>query len=155
MTRTGSGHRPGRRLGMPTYEGHCHCGALGFRYRTELPVERWQVRACQCSFCRRHAVLSTSDPAGRLEFRIAEADAVHRYRFALRTADFLVCRRCGVYIGAQIDTGRGSFGIINTRALAALAAPLPAASPVSYGAEDEAARMSRRAQRWTPLAAPV
>jgi hypothetical protein len=118
-------------------------------------VERWQVRACECSFCRRHAVLSTSDPVGRLEFHIAEAGAVHRYRFALRTADFLVCRRCGVYIGAQIDTGHGSFGIINTRALAPVAAPLPAASPVSYQTEDEASRVARRARRWTPLARMV
>jgi hypothetical protein len=140
---------------MPTYEGQCHCGALAFRYHTELPVERWQVRACQCSFCRRHAALSTSDPAGLLEFRIAAADAVQRYRFALRTADFLVCTRCGVYVGAQIDTGSGTFGIVNARTLTAVAAALPAASPVSYAAEHAAQRLARRAQRWTPLAAMV
>jgi hypothetical protein len=140
---------------MPTFEGQCHCGALAFRFRTALPHERWQVRACQCSFCRRHAALSTSDPGGRLEFLIKEADALQRYRFGLRTADFLICTRCGVYIGAQIDSGHGSFGIINARALPALAAALPAESPVSYQAEDAASRLARRAERWTPLAAMV
>jgi hypothetical protein len=140
---------------MPTYDGQCHCGALAFRYHTALPVERWQVRACQCSFCRRHAALTTSDPAGLLEFRIAAPDAVQRYRFGLRTADFLLCRHCGVYIGAQIDTGRGSFGIINTRALAPGGAAPPPATPVSYQAEDAKQRLLRRAERWTPLTGMV
>jgi hypothetical protein len=128
---------------------------LAFRYRTALPVQRWQIRACQCSFCRRHAALSTSDPGGLLEFHITGRDALHRYRFGLRTADFLLCAHCGVYIGAQIDTGRGTFGIINTRALAPVSAAMPAASAVSYDAEDPAARLSRRATRWTPLARMV
>jgi len=128
---------------------------LAFRYHTALPPGLWQVRACDCSFCRRHATLSTSDPAGLLEFRVAEPAALHRYRFGMSTADFLVCTRCGVYIGAQIDTGCGTFGIINLRALAPLAAQLPAASPVSYHAEDAAQRLARRAERWTPLAGMV
>lgn len=147
--------RSALRAKMPTYQGACHCGALAFRYRTALPVERWPIRACQCSFCRRHAALSTSDPDGLLEFHLTGSDAVHRYRFGLRTADFLICARCGVYIGAQIDTGLGTFAIINTRALAPLSVPMPAASAVSYDAEDPTARLSRRAARWTPLARMV
>ena len=137
---------------MPTYDGQCHCGALAFHYHTAVPPERWQLRACQCSFCRRHAALSTSDPGGRLEFGVREAHALRRYRFGLRTADFLLCTRCGVYLGAQIATGSGSFGIINARALAAIPEALPSASPVSYQAEDAAQRLARRAERWTPLA---
>jgi len=128
---------------------------LAFDYRTALPPQHWQVRACQCSFCRRHAALSSSDPAGLLEFRIREAHALHRYRFGLRTADFLICMKCGVYIGAQIDTGRGIFGIINARASAAAAGALPLPSPVSYQEEDAAQRVARRAERWTPLAMMV
>ena len=86
-----------------SYEGSCHCGAIGWTYRTELDPSRWPVRSCQCSFCRRHATRCTSDPAGSAEFSIADAEALHRYRFGLQTAEFLMCRRCGVYIGAWAD----------------------------------------------------
>jgi hypothetical protein len=46
------------------YLARCHCGALTARYLTAVPIDAWSVRACQCSFCRAHAVLSTSDSAG-------------------------------------------------------------------------------------------
>jgi len=35
-------------------------------------------------------------------------DAVVRYRFGLRITDFLLCSRCGVFIGAQITTPSAS-----------------------------------------------
>lgn len=118
-------------------------------------MERWTIRACDCSFCRLHAVLSTSDPAGLLEFRLARAGTLQRYRFGLRTADFLLCTQCGVYVGAQIDTASGMFGIINVRALRTVSDAMPAAGPVCYAGEDAARRLARRAQRWTPLARMV
>ena len=65
------------------YEGSCHCGAIGWTYRTALEPSRWQVRSCQCSFCRRHATRCTTDPAGTAEFSVADPDALHRYRFGL------------------------------------------------------------------------
>jgi hypothetical protein len=133
------------------FEGGCHCGALGFSYQTTLPVARWSVRACRCGFCRAHGVLTTSDPGGRLTFRVGESAALQHYRFGLKTADFLLCRRCGVYLGAQIETARGAFGIINIRAIGSLAQAIPAAAAADYSAEDEHARVERREKRWTPL----
>ena len=79
------------------YEGSCHCGAIGWTYRTAIAPPQWPVRSCQCSFCRRHATRCTSDPAGSVEFSVVDRDALHRYRFGLQTAEFLMCRRCGVY----------------------------------------------------------
>jgi hypothetical protein len=38
----------------------------------------------------------------------------------LKTADFLLCRYCGVYLGAVMRSERGSFGIINVRVLHSL-----------------------------------
>ena len=99
------------------YEGSCHCGAIGWTYRTELAPWQWQVRSCQCSFCRRHATRCTSDPAGSAEFSIVDAEALHRYRFGLRSAEFLMCRRCGVYIGACADGPGGRFATLNLNAL--------------------------------------
>ena len=135
-----------------TFEGGCHCGALGFSFRTALPVICWSVRACQCGFCRAHAARTTSDPSGRLAFRVNEGEALRRYRFGLMTADFLVCRHWGVYLGAQIATATGAFGIINTLALMPLPAELPAAAQADYGSESAGDRIARRERRWTPLA---
>jgi hypothetical protein len=140
---------------LHTFTGRCHCGALGFAYHTALPVAQWSVRACQCGFCRAHGAVTTSDPAGRLTFCVEQGGALRRYRFGLKTADFLVCAVCGVYIGAQIETPRGAFGIINTLAMTPRPAGLPAAAPADYDAEGSGERLARRAQRWTPLATAV
>ena len=55
---------------MPTWEGRGHCGAIGFRFSTEREPGSWSVRACQCTFCRAHAALGTSDPDGRIAFEV-------------------------------------------------------------------------------------
>ena len=137
---------------MRTYAGSCHCAAIGFDFRTALAPAQWSIRACQCAFCRAHAALSCSDPDGTLAFVEHERGALARYRFGLKTADFLLCSRCGVYVGAVIDTPAGRFGIFNTRALRDPPTDLPAAQPMVYDGEDAAARAARRTRRWTPLA---
>jgi hypothetical protein len=132
--------------------GACHCEAIGFAYETALAPEAWVVRACACRFCRTHGAATTSDPAGALELVVRDAEQLLRYRFGLRTADFWVCRGCGVYLGAATSDGR--FGIINTHALvdrSALQAALPAPQTRSYEGESASERMLRRHRRWTPL----
>jgi hypothetical protein len=136
---------------LEAYEGHCHCGAVGFVYRTALSAGRWSIRACQCTFCRAHDALSTSDPQGELEFRAREPELLQRYRFGGRTADFLLCRRCGVYVGAQMAVQDRTLGIINVHALAEPPPELPAAATMSYDGETDLERRSRRMQRWTPV----
>jgi hypothetical protein len=130
------------------HPGRCHCGALGFVLSSDTPPAGWQVRACQCAFCRAHSALSVSDPSGTLRLTHRDASRLQRYQFALRTADFLLCRDCGVYIAAV--TRDGKHGIINTRALVDPPA-LGAAQPMVYDGESEATRLARRAERWTPV----
>lgn len=132
------------------YQGSCHCGAIGYRYRTDIAPEQWSIRACQCTFCRAHDALSASDPSGSVEFTAADPKALNRYRFGLRTADFILCRECGVYIGALIETENGQFGIINTHALLQTPETLAATEPVTYDTEDVSGRVARREERWTP-----
>jgi hypothetical protein len=137
---------------VTTFTGSCHCKAVGFSFETAIPVSRWSVRECQCAFCRRHGARTTSDPAGRLSFHAKDENSLQHYRFGMQTADFLVCRVCGVYIGAEIKTPHGAFGIINTLALEPTRADLPPATAASYDAERADERISRRQSRWTPLA---
>lgn len=136
---------------MSSYDGQCFCGGIGFEYQTTVAPPDWSIRACQCAFCRAHDALSTSDPSGQLRFTAPRPDNLQRYRFALRTADFLLCRECGVYIGAVIEAPEGRFGIINTHALSETPADLAAVGPISYDGEDTSGRVDRRITRWTPV----
>ena len=134
------------------HEGVCHCRGIGFVYRTVLAPADWTIRACQCSFCRMHAALSTSDPAGFLEFSEHVPGALQRYQFGRRTADFLLCRTCGVYVGAVLQSGPKSFGIINVRVMYSILDLLPDAAPMTYDVEEATDRIARRERRWTPTA---
>ena len=133
-----------------SYAGQCHCGAISFAYSTDLSPETWSVRACECSFCRAHGALYTSDPNGSVSFSFAKPNALERYRFGLRTADFLLCRSCGVYIGAVMSTGQGSFAALNLNALV-IPVQIPTPEPASYDAETRDTRVTRREERWTPV----
>ncbi len=133
------------------YAGSCHCGAIGFTLRTSIEPSDWSIRACQCSFCRAHDALSASDPAGQVTFVASSPESLQKYRFGLRTADFLLCRECGVYIGAVIVSAGDAFGIVNAHALKKTPANLTKVSAISYDTEDIAGRVTRREERWTPV----
>ena len=104
-----------------------------------------------CGFCLAHGARNTSDPAGRVRIAVADGDLLERYRFGLKTADFLVCRRCGVYIGALLeDEGRGWFTVNANTFKQRPALDFPAA-PHDFDAEDVPARIARRKRNWTPV----
>jgi len=134
-----------------TYVGGCHCGGIEFRYCCEKPPREWSLRACQCSFCRAHHALSTSDPLATLEFTERRPGALQRYRFGQGTADFLLCRECGVYIGAEMQVAEGCYGIINVNALRPIPEDLRSPEPMNYDAESAGPRTARRTQRWSPI----
>ncbi len=82
-----------------------------------------------------------------MQIRIASEDAASRYRFGLRLADFLVCRTCGVFVGALGD-GRA---VINLDTL--IRASDFTGTPVAFAAydtENASTRSARRAKNWTP-----
>ncbi len=56
-----------------------------------------------------------------------------------------------MYVGVQMATDTGRFGILNVLTLRPLLTHLPPAEPVDYGAETAEARRTRREARWTPL----
>ncbi len=130
--------------------GRCHCGNVEVGFETALPPAALGLRACQCSFCRRHGVRATSDPQGRLRFRVRDPAALSRYAFGLKLADMLVCARCGVYVGAVMTAEGRTVGTLNANCLD-LAAPLTQeATPMNFDAETRAQRTARRLAGWTP-----
>ena len=129
---------------MAVHSGACHCGAIRLEFSSDKPIA---PRACQCGFCRRHSARSVSDPDGSVILTIGEG--VQRYRFGRKLADFLICGRCGIYVGAIAEIDGGTFAILN---LNAFDDPRPelAGAPFSYDGESAEQRNARRRQRWTP-----
>lgn len=136
---------------MNAWRGRCHCGAIGFEYRTAMPVGEWPVRACQCSFCLKHGAMYTSDPAGSVRLVHEDPTAVSCYRFGQRTADFVFCSRCGGYLGAWSEEGGQALMVLNLRAFDPQPDGLPATQPMSYEGETTGDRNTRRSARWTPI----
>jgi hypothetical protein len=136
---------------LHTFQGSCHCGAIGFSFRTSQPPCQWAVRACQCSFCRAHGARTVTDAKGLVTFHVGDASALTRYRFGTRASDFLICGNCGVYIAALHTSGKGQFATVNVNTFDALP-DVPEAVPVLYDGESLEQRQSRREQRWTPVA---
>jgi len=132
------------------HEGGCHCGNLRLTLRLTRPPQDVRLRACGCSFCRAHATRTASDPLGSAEIWARDWELVESYRFGSGTADYLVCRRCGVYIGAVCSTEAGTWAVINTNSLADRAAFTGAAAPVNHDGEATEDRMARRLVNWTP-----
>ena len=128
--------------------GGCHCGNLELVFETAQAPAGLTVRACGCSFCRRHGSRTVSDPGGRVEILVHDPAELSRYAFGLGTAEFLVCRRCGVYVGAVMAEADAAWAIVNVNALATPEVFAEAAVPVSYDRESET---ERRARRQRPL----
>jgi hypothetical protein len=132
------------------HDGGCHCGNLRVHVRLTRPPAENPVRSCACSFCRSHATLTVSDPAGHADIRAGDWSLVERHRFGSRTADYLLCRRCGVYVGAVCATAAGVRSVINTRCLTDRAAFTRDPIHPDYDTETTDARLVRRAANWMP-----
>jgi len=136
--------------GETLYRGQCHCGAVAVRFYTRRAAAELPLRACQCGFCRKHGARTTADPAGRAEIAVADPGAVEHYRFALGTAEYFVCRRCGVYVAAVMTEGDRGYAVVNVNAFADGESFTGQGAPMVYDHEDEAARRARRRKQWTP-----
>jgi hypothetical protein len=132
------------------HRGGCHCGNLAVHLRLSQALEDMPLRACGCSFCRAHNTRTTSDPLGLVEIRAEDWSLVEPYRFDSGTAEFLICRRCGVYIGAVCETSAGTRAVVNINCLDDRAAFVRPPAPVDHEGEKIEDRVARRAANWTP-----
>jgi hypothetical protein len=134
-------------MGPRVLRGGCHCGALRIALRTASELA---PRACACTFCRKHRARTVSDPEGHARVVVRDPGALRRYRFARKSADFLVCGACGVYVGPLLEREGRAWMTVNANALADAGAVPAAATAVSYDAETDDERAARRMARWTP-----
>lgn len=131
--------------------GRCHCGNLRFEFETALPPSGLPLRACQCSFCRAHGAVSTSDPQGSVSISAADPAMAQKYRFGLGITDFILCRSCGVYLAAVAEMEGRRYAVLNANVLDRRGELIGAVQAMDYGGEDVAARRARRKVRWTPV----
>ena len=133
------------------YQGGCHCGNLRIEFETAISPAAIELRACQCTFCRKHGSRAVTDPAGHLAIGVERGDHLERYAFGLRTAEYLICKTCGVYVAA-VTTGESEprgIAIVNCLDEHRQFTSEPIA--VDYDAESRDDRVERRRRRWTPV----
>lgn len=85
---------------------------------------------------------------------VQDGSAIIRYQFASETAEFPICARCGIYVGAQMEEEGRYYAIANLRAFAN-GEFVQRVQPMDYYGENSSARRTRRASRWTPVASPA
>ncbi len=137
---------------MTLYTGSCHCGGVTVEFETPTDPAALPLRECQCGFCRRHGAISVSDPRGRIRYIENRSGAMRRYQFGMKSADYILCKECGVYLGAVMTVdGRDVFATTNLRAYSDRDRFTQAPSPIVYEEEGLDARRARRRERWTPV----
>jgi len=132
------------------HRGGCHCGNIHMRLRLSNSPPDCLLRACACSFCRGHNTRTVADAEGLVEIRADDWSLVERYRFGSRSADYLVCRRCGIYVAAACETTAGTRAVVNVNCLDDRADFTSVPVIVNYDGETTEARLSRRANNWMP-----
>jgi hypothetical protein len=135
---------------MSSHLGGCHCGNLHVRLRLSKPPEDNALRACTCSFCRSHSPRIVADAEGLVEVWADDWSLVENYRFGTRTCDFLICRRCGVFIAAVSEMTSETRAVVNVNCLNER--DRFTSVPVVHDFEGETieARLSRHAANWMP-----
>ncbi len=129
--------------------GRCHCGCVEAVFSLGKPVDEVAVRACQCSFCRRHGAATATDATGHLTLRSERP--LTRYRFGSGATEVLLCPVCGVYVAGVIEADGRRLATVNVNALAMAPLSERTTEPADYADEDAAARLARRARMWTPV----
>jgi hypothetical protein len=97
-----------------------------------------------------HGTRTVSDPDGSFEMWARDWSLVEPYRFGTKTADYLICRKCGAYIAAVCETPSGTRAVVNINCFDDRAEYSQPPYGTDYEGEISEARLSRRAAKWMP-----
>ncbi len=132
------------------HNGGCHCGNILVEFETEIAPGEIEIRACQCSFCRKHGTRAAADPDGLLTITVIDPAKLNRYIFGYGTAEFLICRECGVYVSSLTLEEENKRGIVIINTLDNREEFNSEPLGVSYDLENQSERLQRRNEGWTP-----
>jgi hypothetical protein len=131
---------------MHQVTGGCHCGNITLQVGLTAPLEIYHPRRCDCDFCSKHMAAFISDPKGTLAIQIKDEHARGIYFQGSNQAELLLCRNCGVFIGALYALNGRLFGAVNARTL-----ELPAKFGSDEGVSPKRLTPTAKAQRWQEL----
>ena len=136
--------------GRHVLKGSCHCGRLSLGFETAIAPADYHPRACDCSFCVKHDAAYISDPKGSLTFRVKGEEALARYRQGSGAVECLICRECGVYVGAIFEDEGKIIGTVNARCIDGDVGfgSRQTVSPQQLGRDEKAGRWR---EIWTPV----
>ena len=130
--------------------GSCHCRNISFKLNWEPEPSEIPARACTCSFCTKHGGVWTSCPTGSLAVSVHDPNAVSRYSFGTKTAEFHVCSVCGIVPVVTSTVSGNLYAVVSVNAFENVSPSLLRPAPVSFEAETEETRLARRARNWIP-----
>jgi hypothetical protein len=81
-------------MGLTTFAGGCHCGAVRFEVQADPQVD--PVSDCNCSICRKKGFLHLIVPPERFRLLCGE-DMLSTYTFNTGIAKHQFCRNCGMH----------------------------------------------------------
>ena len=135
---------------MRHIEGRCHCGNISIEFKRPGDEPKIPVRACGCSFCRKHGGVWTSHPEGELIVRIRDAGHLQRYEFGTATAQFHVCTSCGVPLCVVSSIEGNDYAVVNVNTFENVDPDELDSSPTDFDGETVDDRLQRRARNWIP-----
>lgn len=129
-------------------QGSCHCGNVSFELSWEPDPSGIPARACGCSFCVKHGGVWTSNPSGSLRVKVENPALVEKYAFGTRTAEFHICRRCGVVPFVTSDIDGRTYAVVSANAFDNVDRSKLRVEPMSFEGEETPSRLDRRKRNW-------
>jgi hypothetical protein len=102
-------------MGVRTYSGGCHCGAV--RFEVELDLEQG-VSRCNCAMCTKLSCANAQVKPDRFRL-VAGADSLTMYQRPSSPMEYPFCKHCGVHSFGSGDLPQlgGKFVTIHVNAL--------------------------------------
>ena len=128
--------------------GSCHCSNIRFDFYLPSEEPIIPIRACGCTFCQKHRGEWTSHPEGRLVAKLAEPEEVNRYQFGHGTADFYICKRCGVAPFVVSTVNGSDRAVVNAHSFDNVPSEELVSSSTDFDGESVDGRLARRDRNW-------
>jgi hypothetical protein len=128
--------------------GGCHCGNVRFSLTWEPDPTEIPARACTCSFCTKHGGVWTSNPKGALRVEVGDPSLVTEYAFGTHTAQFHVCKRCGIVPVVTSRVEDHLYAVVSVNAFEGIDPALIRRAAARFDDEERDSRLARRKRNW-------